>query len=119
MKTQHPAIKYGTDKQFLEWLSYQPSCLDGAFNQWIDGVGRNIACHVRRANNSGTGIKPQFSAVPMTDAQHKLQSQKGEVEVISKYFPELWNPEMAKQWFDNQVENHVMWWIESKMRARR
>lgn len=102
-------MKKESDKKYLEWLSYQPSCLDGAFNQYIDGVGRNIACHVRRASNAGTGYKPPFSAVPMTDEQHKLQSFMGEYTVLKKYGFDL-NPREAKEWFDNQAKIHLEKW---------
>ena len=101
-----------SDKKYLEWLSYQPSCLDGTFNQYQDGVGRNIACHVRRASNAGTGYKPKFSAVPMTDEQHKLQSTKGEAAVLYRYLTHF-TAEEAKQWFDNQAQKYLKQWRES------
>jgi hypothetical protein len=109
----HPASQFGTDKAYLHWVSFQQSCLDGAFNQWQDGVGRNIAAHVRRAHNSGTGFKPPFSAVPMTDAQHKLQSQKGEAACLNHYLPRAqgWTEAEAKAWFDQQAEKHLKRWI--------
>lgn len=99
-----------SDKKFLEWISYQPSCLDGAFNQYQDGVGRNIACHVRRAGKAGTGYKPKFSAVPMTDAQHKTQSAKGERYVLIKYLGKDYTVEQAKLWFDLQASVHLEKW---------
>jgi hypothetical protein len=107
---EHPASEWGTDRQFLKWLTFQPSCLDGAFNQYIDGVGRNIACHVRRASNSGTGVKPPFSAVPMTDIQHRVQSVKGEAEVLNRFHERQFTPEEAKEWFDLQVIYQLAKW---------
>ncbi len=71
----HWASEYGTDAEYLRWLSYQPSCVDGSFHQWQDGVGRNIAAHVRRQNRgAGLGKKPPFSAIPMTQEQHLGES---------------------------------------------
>lgn len=117
-ENEHPARAYGTDKQFLDWLTYQPSCLDGVFNQWQDGVGRNIACHVRRAGFAGTGFKPPFSAVPMTDAQHKVQSGRdGEVGVLLKYTGQAFALEQAKLWFENQVAMYLQQWIHERIRA--
>lgn len=103
-------MKKESDKKYLEWLSYQPSCLDGTFNQYQDGVGRNIACHVRRASNSGTGIKPKFSAVPMTDEQHHRQHKLGEAAILDIYLDGLHTIDEAKEWFDNQVKIHLEKW---------
>ena len=113
---EHPAYKYGTDKQYLEWLSYQPSCLSGEFNQYIDGIGRNIACHVRNASNSGVGVKPPFSAVPMTDLEHKYQHQHGELAGLNKYlngYSGLTTQE-AKEFFNFLATVHLRRWIESR-----
>lgn len=85
-------MKKREDQLFLTWLSFQPSWLDGAFNEVDDkGRKRNIPCHVRRAGEertgsaAGTGHKPFESAVPMTFLQHKLQSEKGELACIMAY----------------------------------
>ena len=110
----HPAYKYGSDAEYLHWLSFQASCLSGEFNQYIDGVGRNIACHVRRANNSGTGIKPPFSAVPLTDAEHKYQHQHGEREALIRYQSYLTPEFLAKEWFNDQAKIHLERWIEER-----
>lgn len=70
-ETAHWAYQYAPDACYLDWLTYQPSCVDGSFHQWQDGVGRNIACHVRQLNRgAGTGVKPPYSAIPMTQEQH-------------------------------------------------
>jgi len=112
----HFASRYGTDKEYLEWLSFQPSCIDGTFNQYVDGIGRNIACHVRRASNSGTSAKPVYSAVAMTDAQHKIQSTKGEAWVLSDYRQDCSNYTnlKAKKWFDIAASQSLERWIVSK-----
>lgn len=87
------------DKLYLEWLSYQPSCIDGSWNQYDEaGDGRNIPCHVRRVNRgAGTGKKPLFSAVPMTHEQHMQEAT-------------LRTPE----WFEEQADLHLIrflrWW---------
>jgi hypothetical protein len=115
---EHPAFRYGRDKDFLDWLTYQPSCLDGTFNQWQDGVGRNLPCHVRRAGSAGTAFKPVFSAVPMTDAQHKVQSGKGgEVEAVFRYTGRRLSLDEAKAWFDEQAEFHLRRWINEMAEA--
>lgn len=116
----HPASKYGTDAEFLDWLTYQPSCLDGSFNQYQGGVGRNIACHVRRvAAGSGTAFKPPYSAVPMTDAQHKVQSGKeGEAGALRRFSVphgiHSVDAATAKAWFEQQAAEHLQRWILEK-----
>jgi len=79
-------MKKRKDQKFLDWLSYQPSWLDGAFSE-TDRAGhqRNIACHVRRASNAGTGYKPLYSALPMTNMQHLLETNKGKLACIMAY----------------------------------
>ena len=112
----HPASKYGTDKQFLRWVSFQPSIIDQTFNQHADADGhpRNIACHVRRIKlGAGMGIKPAFSAVPMTDDQHKLQSASdGEARVLRRYTRIELSQEQAAIWFERAADRILAKWIE-------
>lgn len=111
----HPAFKYGTDKQFLEWVSYQPSAIDGGFNQY--NPNRNIPCHVRRiSNGAGTGKKPPFSAIPMTDKQHKIQTFNGEDALLAHYNinDKIWSVYQAKEWFENMATTYLKRWIMSR-----
>ena len=72
----------GTDDQYLEWLRAQPSALNGDFDYDSDtGEGRCVPAHVRRSGEAGTAYKPPYSAIPLTNAQHQLQHQKGESEI--------------------------------------
>lgn len=103
-------MKKESDKKYLEWLSYQPSCLTGHFNQYIDGIGRNIATHVHRASNSGTGYKPPFSAVPLTDEEHQYQHKHGEAGAIYRFIGERLSNQAAKKWFDNEAEFYLEKW---------
>lgn len=96
------------DKKFLKWLSFQPSCLDGDFNQWDDGIGRNIPAHVRRVNRgSGMGLKPQFSAVPLTHEQHMIQHQCGESEVIRRFSGIDLTTAQAAEWFEQKADEYA------------
>lgn len=105
------------DRAFLEWISYQPSCIDEAWHQLDDGKGhpRNIACHVRRLNRgAGLGKKPPFSAVPMTQMQHDLQgSSGGEAAVLRLYLKMNCTEEEAKRWFENKANEYVRKWRAS------
>lgn len=106
-----------TIKKYIQWIIRQPSCLDGQFGEILEsGEYRNIDCHVRRANNSGTGIKPDFNIVPMTFKQHALQHQQGELAAImayTNYSAVLASYEgsmvtRAKAWFDGQDRKHLL-----------
>lgn len=96
---EHPAYQWGRDRDFLEWLSYQPSAVDRSWNQWDSerGCGRNIAAHVRRVNRgAGLGIKPPFSAIPLTHTQHLNEDA----------YPIEWRIE--------QADIHLERWIAAK-----
>lgn len=93
-----------SDAAFLAWLRQQPSCLSTR--------DPCEACHVRRVSRgSGMGIKPQFSAVPLTMEEHRYQHQKGELAVILKfggaYLLEEETVDHAKQWFENQANLYL------------
>jgi hypothetical protein len=106
----HPLFQYGTDDEFLEWVSHQPSVINGEFTQ--RNPDRCIPCHVRRQRNgAGTGHKPPFSAVPMTDEQHQIQTHYGEAECLRRYIAGSWTDESAKQWFDEALERMRERWV--------
>lgn len=109
----HPAFQYGTDAQFLKWVSTQPSIF-GGWNQ--TNPNRNIPCHVRRIHcGAGMGIKPPFSAVPMTDEQHKLQSgRNGQARCLQTYRDTTCSPEKAGEWFEKKRDEMVKKWIETR-----
>jgi hypothetical protein len=91
----------GTDKAFREWVQRQPSCLSGRFSEWVDGEGRCLAAHVRRAGESGTAFKALYACVPLTRQEHDLQHQQGESALASK------------EWFDEQRFRYLMLWLNS------
>jgi len=107
-----------SDKKFREWVSRQPSCLDGKFSEFTNGEWRNLACHVRRASNAGTAYKPEFSCVPMTNAQHQYQHSHGELACILAFATlevigdshGMDSVETAKEWFDLQAKKYREMW---------
>lgn len=105
-----------TDKKYRDYISTLPSCISGRFSQYLEtGEGRNIACHVRRASNSGTGYKPEFSCVPMTDEEHQYQHKSGELGVILRFGQGRsgivdCSVEGAKDWFDRKVVLYRKMW---------
>lgn len=104
------------DKNFRLWVSYRPSCLSGLFTEYVDGVGRNPACHVRRSASSGTGYKGLFQCIPMRQDEHLCQHNQGEAEALFRYGPlgaEMPTVEEAKEWFDEQVVLYRQRWLIS------
>lgn len=90
------------DKAFLDWISYQPSCLSGRFNEYDDeGNGRSVACHHRTvARGAGTAIKPIYSAYPLRDDEHRICHQYG---------PGYYRP---AQWWEEQAKRYYKMWLE-------
>jgi len=86
------------DKEFRQWIERQPSAYSGRFSEWPDGVGYSIACHVRRAANAGTGYKPLFSCIPLSDAEHKLTHQHGESALAPPGWFEMKAAEYLARW---------------------
>lgn len=92
----------GTDAQFLEWLKGQECCAKSV----QPCSGDIVSAHVRRiANGAGTGIKPQYSAVPMCDTHHQLQHHQGESAVG------------GKEHLDQQRIKHIHAWCWWKVKT--
>lgn len=102
------------DKAFREWVQTQPSCVSGQFSEFVHGEGRSIAAHVRRSRDAGTGYKPLFSAVPLTDAEHRVQSNNGEAACLRKFLGGEWHVDDAKSWFDEQVVKYREEWERTR-----
>lgn len=99
------------DKEHRAWIQTQPSCISGKFSEYVNGEGRNPACHVRRSKRSGTGYKALYACIPLTHEEHAIQHQKGELALLRRAFPrQLWTVETAKEWFDNQVIKYFKMW---------
>lgn len=84
----------GSDMQFLGWLKGRRCARNDAMC-----FGDVVAAHVRRiADGAGTGIKPEYSAIPLCDAHHRLQHQHGESAIG------------GKEWCDAQRIKYVEAW---------
>lgn len=94
--TDYPEILalVGTDDDFLKWLRTEKCCYDHNHN------GDVVAAHVRRINKgSGTGIKPQYSAIPLCNDAHQLQHQKGESAIGGRDFMDKQAAHYRAKWF--------------------
>ena len=99
----HWAFAFGSDEAFRLWITHQPSCLSGDFGEWHDGEGRNVAAHVRSVKaGAGVARKPPFSAVPLTDAEHRATHQYGN----SHFRP--------PEWWESQAEEHLRRWAATR-----
>lgn len=108
------------DQAFRKWIRTQPSCLSGNFSEHVNGEGRCIAAHVRRAGQSGTAYKAMFSCVPMTDEEHRFQHQHGEAACLTRYGraamlsladPGISASHFAAGWFDEQAAKYRDEWF--------
>lgn len=102
----------GSDKAFRLWVSYQPSVLDGGYD-WVDGVGRCEAEHVRRGGKSGTAYKEPYACVPLTWKQHRYQHQHGERACIERFTGFDVSEEEGKAWFDQKRMEILERWVKS------
>ena len=64
-------------------------------------------------------IKPPFSAVPMTDAQHKNQTWFGEASLLTEYHyyqvdGSMVTNKQACAWFERKRDEMVAKWIEHR-----
>lgn len=85
---------FGTDKNYQDFVRSQASC--------VSGQSPVEFAHVRRiASGSGTGIKPEYSGVPLTHEEHMKQHNEGESVFGGKDF------------FDKQLVKHRQLWIKS------
>lgn len=100
----------GPDKDFLVWVRKQP-CV-------VTGVTREIeAAHVRRVSaGSGTGIKPEYNAIPLYYEVHREQHQSGEFACLQKFKKTTeWTEESARQWFQAKADEMREQWVKSRL----
>ena len=97
----------GTDKQYLEWLKGKKSAFSGERD--IDKDTGEMFCvpaHVRHVEHgSGTGIKPPYSAIPLTNAEHQLSHQKGDSAIA------------PRDWWDKMRVKYVSQWAYETLKA--
>lgn len=90
----------GTDKEYLEWVRSQKSAYSGRQDfDAPEGIHYCVAAHVRHVEyGSGTGIKPTYSAIPLTDDEHKLAHQKGDSELGDRDWWDKMRIKYVSQW---------------------
>ena len=85
---------FGTDKSYQDFVRTQTSC--------VSGQSPVEFAHVRRIQNgAGTGIKPDYSGVPLTHEEHMKQHNEGESAIGGREF------------LDKELVKHRQAWIKS------
>ena len=96
------AIAKGTTEQYEAYVRTFPSVLTNNFKEWIDGEGVSVFAHYRDVSRgAGTGIKPPYSGLPLTQEQHSNQHQHGY---------DYYNP---RQWWETQCNIMLCKWINN------
>ncbi|MGB2815280.1 MAG: hypothetical protein WBC75_09380 [Dehalococcoidales bacterium] len=98
----------GTDEEYLEWVKHQKCAKSGDFSEYHDdGEAYNIPAHVRRVEHgSGTAIKPEYSAIPLTNIWHQKAHQMGDSVVGDEL------------WWDKMRIHYVSQWAYETMKAK-
>lgn len=94
----------GTDRQFLDWLKGQACVITGQVSTEYESV---VPAHVRLVSQgSGTGIKPEFTALPLVNRLHQLQHDKGYSAVHKD----------GIEWFEKQAFQYRALWCKERLK---
>lgn len=107
----------GNDTQYQAWTRKQKCIVTGGFD-WDGEKGeeRTEYAHVRRAGDSGTAFKPEFSGVPLVSEMHKIQHNGGETKAYAAYMDRrnkldgVISEQNAKEWFNKKALENVEHW---------
>lgn len=101
------ARSVGSDKDYLEWVKRQPSCISGVHSEYHDtGEAFSIPAHYRTvARGAGTGYKPPYSAIPLTHAEHSYAHQHGDGMLMAPHKWELLAERYLRSWIDSVLTN--------------
>jgi len=113
----------GTDQQYQEFTRKRRCIVTGGFD-WDGekGVERTEFAHVRRAGDSGTAYKPEFSGVPLVSEIHRLQHNGGETAAYDKYLVRrgidsggVVTETNAREWFEKKALENVEKWAHERL----
>ena len=89
----------GGDAAFLDFIRGREICVALPLEDDITCRGGIVPAHVRRiAKGAGTGIKPEYSAVPMCDYHNQRQHQRGESHVGGKDYLDRQAAKYLEKW---------------------
>lgn len=109
----------GSDNEYQEWCRTQRCVVTGEYD-WNTETGESRCeyAHVRRADESGVGIKPPYSGVPLCSQVHRQQHQMGELELLRRYPPNMPIKDMiaAHSWFNRKAQETLHKWAWNRLR---
>jgi len=113
----------GTDNDYQKFTRNRRCIVTGGFDWDGDkGVERTEFAHVRRAGDSGTGHKPEFSGVPLVHEIHRLQHNGGETAAYDKYLVRrgidsggVVTETNAREWFEKKALENVEKWAHGRL----
>ncbi|WP_153716986.1 hypothetical protein [Eikenella corrodens] len=104
----------GTDGEYQDYVRALPSCVSG--RQDYDADSGRMRCeyaHVRRVSaGAGTGVKPEYSGVPLTHEEHALQHCAGESALLGGAYKDG-----RLDWFQKKAAEYRTAWIKSVLYA--
>lgn len=109
----------GSDNEYQEWCRGQRCVVTGEYDWNTDtGEARCEYAHVRRSNDSGVGIKPPYSGVPLCSQVHRQQHQMGELELLRRYPPHTPIKDMiaAHAWFNRKAQETLHRWAWERLK---
>jgi len=119
----------GTDKQYQYWCIKQMNCaITGRAVSWVSVIGEYRAeyAHVNTSDNSGIGLKAEYSGLPMDWETHRLvEHQKGLYALHSlliKWAPieqrEILNKVDMKDWLKKEVKVYLAKWAREVIKIK-
>ncbi len=113
----------GTDQQYQEFTRKRRCIVTGGWDyDGEKGVERTEFAHVRRAGDSGTAHKPEFSGVSLVHEIHRLQHSGGETAAYDKYLVRrgidsggVVTETAAREWFEKKALENVEKWAHERM----
>ena len=64
---------------------------------------------------AGVGIKPEYMGVPLTHAEHALQHQQGEAELLQQFGLGHGDVMAAREWFDKKAVEYRTKWVKARL----
>lgn len=114
----------GSDSEYLEWVRQQPCAITGEFDYNKDEATgetreRCEAAHYRSIEGgAGTGIKPQYSAIPLLRQWHMAQTADGYAVFVGRLRnrPGMMDAETAGRiWMEKKSHEYLEKWASHKL----
>lgn len=111
--------RLGSDNEYQAWCRSCRCAVTGEFDWDAEkGEARCEYAHVRRADQSGTGIKPLYSGLPLMHSVHHLQHMQGELAVLRRFPPStpIKDEIAAHAWFNRKAQDSLHRWAWERLK---